>query len=355
MSSFNNTNLYVFVMAGGSGTRFWPKSTSQAPKQLLSFGKNKDTLLEMTLKRFNSWIPEENQFILTNQKIESKVKNLVSNKIKVLAEPTPRNTAPCLFWGAKELEKLNPEAVMIVMSSDHYIAHDKSFCETVQSAAQFALKNPVLITLGITPTRPETGYGYLQLGDSIQNSQAYQVKNFIEKPNFEKAFEYLSSKNYLWNAGMFVWRVDVLLKAFQKHMPEMEEIWKKHNHNPEKAFPELTATSIDYGIMEKSENVITFPLECGWDDLGSWLALETLSKEMNTKCEGGVLSDAKHWLSINSKNNIVDTPDKILVTLGIEDTIIVSHKNVLLVAKKENSQEIKKAVETLKNTFPELT
>lgn len=351
MNSTSNTP-YLFVMAGGSGTRFWPKSTSAQPKQLLSFGKSKETLLEMTLNRFNDWIPDAHRFILTNKKIEAHVKSIIPKDVGVLAEPIPRNTAPCLYWGAKVLSKIDPHAVMIVMSSDHYIANNKNFINTVKKAADHAQDNSALITLGITPTRPETGYGYLELGD--KNAESYRVKRFVEKPELKKAIQYFESKNFLWNAGMFVWRVDALLKAFNDLMPEMDEIWDKHKENAGSAFPELTATSIDYGILEKSENVITYPLDCGWDDLGSWIALETLSKEMQTTHVGGVLSSATEWLSIESKNNIVDVPGKTLVTIGMEDTIIVNHNDVLLVAKKEHAQDIKKAVEQLKSTRPEL-
>lgn len=345
MAAFKSSELFLVVMAGGSGTRFWPKSTPAKPKQLLSFGKD-ETLLQQTLNRFESLVDSKHTYILTTRSLENAVLESVTERVQILAEPQGRNTAPCLFWAAKTLEKLNPEAIMMVMPSDHFISGEPDFLNVLKQAIDRASANDELVTLGIKPTRPETGYGYLKLGSALAGG-GVKVASFVEKPNLEKAKEYVGSGKYLWNGGMFLWKVKTLLNAFRDHMPEMEKIWKESEERIESAYPKFTATSIDYGIMEKSEHVVTFELDCGWDDLGNWTSLESLPKEIVKHQEGNFLS-AGELISIESSGNVIDAPGKTVALLGVEDLIVVHSGDSILVARKDRAQDIRKITEKIK-------
>ena len=237
---------------------------------------------------------------------------------------------------------------MLVMPSDHYIAFPEKFISTVLTASNWAAKHDDLVTLGIKPTRPETGYGYLRVAPDSK-----KVEAFVEKPNLEKALEFIQSDNYLWNGGMFLWRAEVVLKAFDQFMPEMGKAWTDANGKIELAYPNMTATSIDYGIMEKAENVVTFPLDCGWDDLGSWTSLENLADALHARKENNILTNGE-LLSIDSSGNIIDAPKQFVALLGINDSIIVQQGNVILVAHKDRAQDIKRIVEKVKQSKPEL-
>lgn len=342
-------SAFLVIMAGGSGTRFWPKSTSKRPKQLLKFGGN-ESLLIQTLNRF-PWIPETHCLIVTTEKLKAEVEKEVKGRAQVLAEPEGKNTAPCIFWAAKEIEKIDPKAVMCVMPADHYIANLPAYQETVQRAVDWAKEHDDLVTLGVSPTRPETGYGYLEQGRSLGEEGAFEVAQFIEKPNLNRAHELIQSGKCLWNGGMFLWRAEVILEAFQKTMPELEEIWTKNSGEVKKAYPLFPSESVDFGVMEKSSNVVTFPLDCGWDDLGSWVSLENLGDTLGIKKEVGVVSDGEA-LGIDSKGNVIDVPQKLVSLIGVEDLIIVENEGALLVAQKSRAQEIKKVVEILKQSHP---
>ena len=268
-------DAFLVIMAGGSGTRFWPKSTSRRPKQLLSFGApGSPVLLAQTLSRFGNLIPENQAMIVTTEALRTAVASEVSPSVTVLAEPQGRNTAPCIYWAAQAVAQKNPRGLMLVMPSDHFIPRPKDFQKTVQAAIHWAREHDHLVTLGIRPDRPETGYGYLRLGSNL-GSQCRQVASFVEKPDLRRAEEFLKSGDYLWNGGMFVWRADVILAAFDRLMPEMKKAWEAAGGQVEHAYPKMTATSIDFGVMEKADHVVTFTLDCGWDDLGSW----TLARE----------------------------------------------------------------------------
>ncbi|MFZ9595793.1 MAG: mannose-1-phosphate guanylyltransferase [Bdellovibrionia bacterium] len=347
-------DAYLVIIAGGSGTRFWPKSTAQRPKQLLSFGGS--SLLAQTLDRFKELIPAERRMILTTQSLKDAV--LAQNpQATVLGEPQGRNTAPCIYWAAQKIAEENPKALMLVMPSDHYIANRESFLSTTEQAMNWAKNHSDLVTLGIEPSRAETGYGYLQI-DSLpikpkEPHSPHRVLKFVEKPNLARAQEFIQSKNYLWNGGMFIWRVDTLLEAFDEYMPEMKRAWNETHGEVEKAYPLLTATSIDYGVMEKAQNVVTFPLTCGWDDLGSWTSLESLASVLHAQKDQNVVTEGD-VVSLDSRGNIVDAPGKLIALLGIEDLIIVEHGGAILVAKKERAQDIRTLVERLKKTHPHL-
>ena len=346
-------NLHLVIMAGGSGTRFWPKSTSKRPKQLLAFGPdNPDTLLVQTLKRFDGLVPgdEEHRMIVTTELLQGAISEQAA-KVKVLAEPAGRNTAPCVYWAARVVAEKNPKGVMLVMPADHYIANLGAFTKTVGAAIDWATTHDDLVTLGVKPVSPETGYGYLKLGKELQG--CHEVGAFVEKPGIEKAREFLSSGQYLWNGGMFLWRAEVILKVFDQYMPEMKQIWEASGGNVQAAYPKLTATSVDYGIMEKAKNVVTFTLDCGWDDVGNWTSLEGLADVLRARHEAGVVSSGE-VIAVQSKGNIVDAPGKLVALLGIDDLIVVEHGNAILVAKKDRAQDIRLIVEQVKKLRPDL-
>lgn len=352
-------NPYLVVMAGGSGTRFWPKSTSKKPKQLLRFSRNASdpTLLSRTLSRFDGMISDDRKWILTTEKLQAAVKS-DATRARILAEPEGRNTAPCLYWAARELQELDSSSIMVVMPSDHEIIDLPEFKKVVQSAIEWAKTHNDLITLGVRPTRAETGYGYLKLSKDLPSGDAASktpiaLEKFVEKPNLEKAKEFVSSGRYLWNGGMFVWKTSALLAAFDRFMPEMRIAWEKNGGKVERAYRELTATSIDYGILEKSSNVVTFLLDCGWDDLGSWTSLESVSDRLKLSVDGGVAMGGE-VIALRSKGNIIDAPGRVVALLDVDDLIIVEQGDALMIARKSSAQDIKLLVDAVKQKRSDL-
>jgi len=354
-----SNNSYLVVIAGGSGTRFWPKSTSKRPKQLLAFGTS--TLLAQTVSRFETFVPPNQRMIVTTQALKEAIE-AEKLEVRVLGEPQGRNTAPCIYWAAKIIEKENPKAIMLVMPADHYMASPEKFTATVKQATLWAQESGDLVTLGIKPIRPETGYGYLKTdtfaSDTMSSSNREsvapkKVEAFVEKPNQDRAREFVASGNYLWNGGMFIWRVDAILKAFDLYMPEMKTAWETSQGKIEDAYPKMTATSIDYGIMEKAQNVVTFTLDCGWDDLGSWTSLENIAGLLQAK-KGENVVTAGEVLAIESSRNIVDTPGRLTSLLGVNDLIVVEHGNAILIAHKDRAQDIRIVVDEVRKLRPEL-
>ncbi|OFZ18872.1 MAG: hypothetical protein A2X94_03085 [Bdellovibrionales bacterium GWB1_55_8] len=346
--------LFLLIIAGGSGTRFWPKSTSVRPKQLLAFGEQ-GTLLEQTLRRFDAVVPEKpaHRIIITTRKLEAAVAEELKG-VKILAEPQGRNTAPCVYWGAREVAAKNPDAILLVMPADHYIPRHDDFLRTLREAAEWAATHDDLVTLGVRPTRPETGYGYLKVGKPAKTgSSCVSVEAFVEKPNEEKAREFVESGNYLWNGGMFLWKAKTILDAFDQFMPEMKKAWDASGGDVEKAYPLLSATSIDYGVMEKARNVVSFPLDCGWDDLGSWTSLENIADALGAR-RGDNVATGGELLAVESSGNIVDAPNRLIALLGVDDLIVVESGQSILVAKKSRAQDIRLIVDALKKQRPEL-
>jgi mannose-1-phosphate guanylyltransferase len=350
----SQAELYLAVIAGGSGTRFWPKSTSKRPKQLVSFegGGPENSLLAKTFARFDGLVPEKNRIVVTTQALAQAVEETVAG-VTVLAEPQGRNTAPCVYWAARWVAAKNPKGVLLIMPADHDIPGLKNFRETIQLAAARAAAHDELVTLGVKPDRPETGYGYLKTGASVSKDGCRKIDAFVEKPNLEKAKKFLEDGNYLWNGGMFLWRAEVILAAFDKHMPEMKRAWEAAGGNAEKAYPNLTATSIDFGVMEKASNVVTYTLDCGWDDLGSWTSLESFGERNGKKTADGTVIGGE-LLAIEGRGHVVDAPGKLVATLGVEDLIIVEHGDAILVCRKDRAQDIRLIVEQLKKRRPEL-
>jgi mannose-1-phosphate guanylyltransferase len=352
-----NSNYYVAIMAGGVGSRFWPASREAKPKQFLDILGTGKTLLQLTYERFLPLIPKENIFIVTNAAysdlIKEQLPDITDNQI--LAEPSRNNTAPCLAYMAFKLQNLNPNASFVVASSDHLIVNEVDFLKNIQMALDFTQKNDALMTLGITPLNPNTGYGYIQYNrNDANNDGIYKVNSFTEKPNLEKAREFLEAKNYLWNAGIFIWSVKALLKSLKNNAEEIYDILKKgenaYNTEGEQNFinqhyPTTPNISIDYAVMEKADNVYTIPCNFGWSDLGAWSAIYD---ELPKNDDNNVIQ-SDNVLTFEVTNTLIRTPtDKLVVIRGLDDFIVVDENNVLLIYPKNKEQEIKQVTTTLK-------
>ena len=353
-------DLFALIMAGGKGTRFWPESTSKRPKQYLTLISEK-TLLQETIDRFESFVAAENRFVVTVQEQEDLCRKSTKGKINsrgMIFEPTGRNTAPCILMSlANLLEKgVGMDDVVAIVPSDHVILNQKGFHQTIQKAADFSHRHQQIVTIGITPHFPHTGFGYILKGDLIEE-EAFKVNRFKEKPHFELAAAYVKSGQYLWNAGMFVAPVKVFLQEFAEHSPEMFEHFdalRKTAENPralKNVYMKLPSDSIDYAVMEKSENIAVMPATFDWNDLGSWDALASVLSE--THGNTVVKSEGTHFL--NSADNVVFAPGKFVSLINMDKHVVVVNENVVLVAPLKDAQEIKKVVEQLQKDRPDLT
>lgn len=345
-------------MSGGVGSRFWPYSRTSKPKQFLDFFGTGHSLLQMTFNRFNEIIPAENIFIVTNETYFDLVKEqlpLLKDE-QILLEPQRRNTAPCIAWASHHIHAINPNANIVVAPSDHLIMNEKDFRQTITKALGFADAHPVLLTLGIKPNRPETGYGYIQT-DAEEVDGFIRVKTFTEKPNAELAQVFLDSGEFLWNSGIFIWNVKTIMDAFSMHLPDIASKFdaarEVFNTPAEKDFiqanfPSCPNISIDFGIMEKASNVFVLSSDFGWSDLGTWGSLYDLSE----KDEHNNVNLKSNTLAYESKNNIISLSTEHLVVIqGLEDYIIAEDNNVLLICKKEEEQRIRQFVTDAKVKF----
>tara|TARA_R110001583_G_scaffold311_8_gene2834 strand:- start:3947 stop:5023 length:1077 start_codon:yes stop_codon:yes gene_type:complete len=352
-----NKNYYAVIMAGGIGSRFWPISTHKFPKQFHDMLGSGETLIQQTFNRFENLIPSKNIFIATNKEYEKLVlEQLPKASVKqLLLEPAMRNTAPCILYSALKIYNENPNGVMIVAPSDHLIENEKEFLKNVQTSFDFCEEKDVLMTLGIKPTEPNTGYGYIQFSNSEKSIK--KVDSFKEKPNLETAKQFMKSGDYLWNAGIFVWNVKSILKAFKKHLPEMFELFLKgkNDYNTtqevgfiEKNYAASQSISIDFGIMEKVTNVFVLPVNFGWNDLGTWGSLyHKLNKDEN---ENATVSG--NVIFRDATNNIIRTQSgKRVVIQGLSNFIIIEKEDVLLICPKDKEQEIKQITEEVKLKF----
>ena len=352
-----NPNHYVAIMAGGVGSRFWPASREAKPKQFLDILGTGKSLLQITYERFLPLIPKENIFIVTNAAyiglVKEQLPDVTDNQI--LAEPSRNNTAPCLAYTAFKLQSLNPEATFVVASSDHLILKEAIFLQNIKQALDFAGSKDALVTLGITPTSPNIGYGYVQYNPHDANKDGiYKVMSFKEKPNLETAQAFLKAGNYVWNAGIFIWSVKSLLKSFKHNAEDIFEILKSgesaYNTEGEQNFineyyPTTRSISIDYAILEKAENVYTIPGDFGWSDLGTWGALYDESKK---DAEANVIQ-GDNILVYDSTNCLVRAPNtKLVILRGLDDYIVVDENDALLIYPKAKEQEIKQVTETIK-------
>ena len=351
-----NKHHYVAIMAGGIGSRFWPMSRAGFPKQFLDILNTGKTLIQATFDRFAEFIPQENIFVVTsNEYIPIVEKQLPKiRKENILGEPSRKNTAPCIAYISVKLHQLDPEASLIVAPSDHSIEDPKEFERVCHQALDFVNNLNAFITLGIKPTYPNTGYGYIQFEPMAVSPDVYKVKTFTEKPNLDLAKTFLASGEFLWNAGIFVWQVKNILTAFEKHLPEMYDVFmaEKDKFNTpaeqdalKEIYPQCTNISIDVGIMEKASNVYLIPASFGWSDLGTWnSAYENIAKDYFHNAVGG-----DNVMVIDASKCMVHVPKNKLVLLqGLEDFIVVDTDDVLLICKKEKEQQIKDYVAEVK-------
>ena len=344
-----NEHQYAVIMAGGIGSRFWPISRQSMPKQFLDILNTGQTLIQSTFQRLCDFIPPENIYIVTsNEYIPIVEKQLPEiRKQNILGEPSRKNTAPCIAYISFKLLQLDPKASLIVAPADHLVLDRIAFKKVCLEALSFVNKHNALITLGITPTKPNTGYGYIQRELQSVTDNVYKVKTFTEKPNLELAKTFLGSGDFLWNAGIFVWQVKNVIKAFESYLPEMYEVFsaEKDSFNTkdekkalEHIYPLCTNISIDFGIMEKANNVYVIPSSFGWSDLGTWNSIhENLEKDYLDNAVAG-----KKVMVIDAARCIVHSNNKkLLVLQGLEDFIVVDTPDVLLICKREKEQEIK--------------
>jgi mannose-1-phosphate guanylyltransferase len=352
----SNKHHYVAIMAGGIGSRFWPMSRTAYPKQFLDVLNTGKTLIQWTYERYAKFIPDENIFIVTSEEYVGIVKEQLP-KIplqNILAEPSRKNTAPCIAYISFKLAQLDPDAVFVVAPSDHLILEEEAFQQTALQALDFVENIKSLVTLGIKPTHPNTGYGYIQYeGHEVANG-VYKVKTFTEKPDLEIAKTFIASGDFLWNAGIFAWKASTILNAFEKHQPEMFELFDQqkaffntaNEHQAiAKIYPLCVNISIDIAIMEKADNVYVIPSSFGWSDLGTWnSAYENIEKDYL-----GNAVASNNVVVIDATKCMINAPkDKLVVVQGLDDFIVVDTKDVLLICSKEKEQSIKEYVAEVK-------
>jgi len=341
-------------MAGGRGERFWPKSRRNMPKQFLSLTDDGKTMIQLTVERILPLVEMQDIYISTNKDYAPLVAEQLPNipKENILCEPIGRNTAPCIALGAAHIVKKYEDAIMIVLPSDHLIKYSSMFLSALKEGCQLAEGKNSLVTIGIAPDYPETGYGYIKFKGDVCIGTAFEVDCFVEKPTLELAKEYLASDEYLWNSGMFLWKATTILSRFKQLLPDaydsLLEIQDAIGTSMEaevlnRIFPTFPSISIDYGIMEKSKNIFTIPGTFGWDDVGSWLSLGRIRK---TNENGNIING--NVLSINTDNCIIEGSDKLIATIGLEDLIIVDTEDAILICDKMKTNDIKKVLENLK-------
>jgi len=366
MDKINQTDLYAVILAGGSGTRFWPLSRETCPKQMLQM-IGEDSLLLQTIKRLDGFIPREKTYIITTkdlaQDIHFHLQDLgVGDKIKIIQEPIGRNTAPAIGLAAIYLQRISPDSTMIAMPADHFIRNLEDFHKALKTAL-IGAESGYLVTLGIRPHRPETGYGYIKVDStSATGSEGlFKVERFVEKPNLETAKTYLSHGNYFWNSGIFIWKTSKILLEIRNHLPslykdlmEIEALLLQSDHTNGRNdqdrqqrfydyYSHLENMSIDYGVMEKSDKVMVVPSNFEWSDLGNWTALDEI---LEKDTDGNILKG--NAVDFGSQNSIIVGGERLVATVGLKEMVVVDTPDATLVLSKERAQEVKKVVERLK-------
>ena len=343
-------------MAGGVGSRFWPLSRRQRPKQFLDILGTGRSFLRHTFERFSPMIPVENFLVVTNESYAEQVLAEIPelSPEQVLAEPLGRNTAPCITYAAYRIAATSPDATMIVTPSDHLILDEVLFRQEMERCVEFASATGSLLTVGLTPTRPDTGYGYIQVGAPAEQSGFQRVKTFTEKPNTQLARAFVESGEFFWNSGIFVWRADAIVGEVRRHLPDTYELFASAEGSygtPEekehiaRIYSELRGTSIDYGVMEKSDNVFVRCTNFGWSDIGTWGSLYQYS----AKDDDGNATTGNEIYSFDTHNCLVRLPkEKIAVIEGLEEYIVVDTDDVLMICPKSNEQDIKKFIATVR-------
>jgi len=353
-------NHFGVIMAGGHGTRFWPRSRKKKPKQLLDIISSEPMIRE-TIRRINKVISADNIFVVANEEHRSEIEKHIPEipSENIIFEPMPRNTAACIGLSAILIQKKNPEAVISVFPADHLITNEDAFVDLLNTGCELVSKNDYLLTLGMKPTYPETGYGYIKGGSLLHSFNGFDffvVDNFEEKPERKKAEHFFKTKDYYWNGGVFVWKVNVILNAIKRYLPNLysslEEISSKIGNGGEftkvleEIYPKIEPISIDYGVLEHADNVVVAHSDIGWSDVGGWAALDNLIEK---KGENDNISWSKH-INIDSKECIIYSPKKLVATIGLEKIIVVETDDALLVSTKDRCQDVKLIVEKLKES-----
>lgn len=332
-----NNNNYCVIMAGGIGSRFWPYSRKSKPKQFLDFFGIGQTLLQQTFERYSKIVPSENIIVITNAEYEGLVKEQLPSlqEKQILLEPARRNTAPCIAMASMHIHAINPEANMVVAPCDHLILKEGEFIEAINKGLEFVAQSPQLLTLGIKPNRPETGYGYIQIADE-QGENFYEVKTFVEKPQLEFAEIFVASDEFYWNSGIFLWNVNTILNAFDTLMPEVCPKIQADD------FASCPSISIDYAIMEKADEIFVFPANFGWSDLGTWGSLH-LNSQRDAQNNALIGQNIKVY---ESRNCVVHTTqEKKVVVQGLDGYIVAEKDNTLLICRLSEEQRISEFME----------
>lgn len=346
-------NIYALIMAGGVGSRFWPRSKKNMPKQLLKIFDNV-TMIQATVNRLKPLIKEENIFVITNKDQADEVKKQLSNvpEKNIIVEPFGRNTAACIGLASLIIKSIDLDAVTIVLPADHIIKEKDIFLQTLENAAKFAYESEGLVTIGINPTRPETGYGYIQIDEKKVSDNIYKVLTFAEKPNYTTALRFIESGDFLWNSGMFIWKVETILSEIKNLMPDLYEgLAEIEKHIGKDSYQEVLVRnygmmkkiSIDYGIMEKSSRVYLTKGFFLWSDVGSWEEVYQLSEKDN---DGNATNGIVYLDSVI--DSYVYSPNKVTAVIGVDNLIIINHEDTLLVCRRDKAQEVKKVVDYLK-------
>lgn len=346
-------------MAGGVGSRFWPVSTSKLPKQFLDITNTGSSLIQQTFNRFSSLIPANNIFVVTNEEHKDIVQNQLP-KIpadNILTEPMRRNTAPCIAYANFKITLSEPNASIVVTPADHSITDEEAFISNISDGLNFVNTGNKLLTLGIKPHRPATGYGYIQVNSNISDNTFLQVKTFTEKPHLELAKFFLKSGEFLWNSGIFIWKLKSINKAFEAYLPELYTLFKENidslNTANEKSvinkiYSDAKSISIDFGVMEKAENVFVLPVDFGWSDLGTWNSLYSIGEkdeDYNVKICNKIITN-------NCERNYINVSgDKTVILEDLDDYIIVNTDNALLICKRENEENVKELLNKAKYKF----
>lgn len=348
--------VVAVVMAGGKGERFWPKSRAHLPKQLLDF-TGQGTMIQQTVERVRKIIPYERVYIVTGREYAEPISKQLPAlpEGNILIEPVGKNTAPCIGLASLYIERADPEAVMVVLAADHLIRDKERFLEVVETGTKVAERDNRVVTIGIKPTHPETGYGYIKYAgehDKVNGKSIYRVEKFAEKPNLETARRFIASGDYLWNSGMFIWKVSTIRSLIKEYMPKLHEGLERIKRalgTPleravlEEEYSKFDKTSIDFGVMEYAKDVFVIPGDFGWDDLGSWPAL---SRVRGVDRNGNVIIGRQ--IGIDTKDCIIESPKKVVATIGLDNLIIVETDDVLMVCSKDRAQDVKEILQQLR-------
>ena len=354
----DKTNLYPVIMAGGVGSRFWPKSRERNPKQFLEI-LSEGTMIQQTVRRLESMVPPANTFVVTNvlhQDQLAKQLPLLPQE-NILVEPVGRNTAPCIGLAALWIQRADPEGVMVVLPADHLIRNQEEFLRIIKTATAVARESEALVTIGIRPTHPETGFGYIQFNDApdgnpYHDREVYTVKTFAEKPNLETAERFLASGDFLWNSGMFIWKASVILQEIERHLPDLHAQLQEiaptiatpaYKAAVEQAYGKTKGISIDYGVMERASKVYVLKGDFGWSDVGSWDEVARLAASDDQ------LNSIKGTVQLRDvRNTYVDAGHRLVAAIGVEDLIIIETPTAVLICRKGRSQEVKEIVDYLR-------